>query len=314
MAIPKYDHAFDFFLEPCRLGIADFLEVGSYHMRKAACRIGPHWHSPHRLELTYVLAGRQTHAVNERLFTVPSGHGILIRPGDTHGSVHVVQEPSHVCFVILCADPREKTFLGLLGEDADSLRQSLLRMEPRSFPISSFGLELWKVLFTSLQSLTGSRRPHRVEALTVKGCAVAFLSELVAHASSCCVEGFTPSLVQRIDNYIDKHMDESISIKSLANHVGLSVSHFLVRFKREQGDSIGDYVWRRKIVAARNKIELGETDMTAIGLDLGFSSSQHFSTVFKRYAGVTPTRYRRNPWLWPQDKVPEEPRFGVPQP
>ena len=45
----------------------------------------------------------------------------------------------------------------------------------------------------------------------------------------------------------------------------------------------------------RARLLLAETDMpiTMIAADLGYSSSQHFATSFRRDTGTTPSRYRR---------------------
>jgi AraC-like DNA-binding protein len=103
-----------------------------------------------------------------------------------------------------------------------------------------------------------------------------------------------------------RHLHESLSLKRLAGLVGLSPSHFLARFRREFGVPPSDYVWRLKISRAMELLKQPNASITQIAFNLGFSSSQHFATAFKRYAGINPARYRRHPdwvYLGPEHKL-----------
>jgi AraC-like DNA-binding protein len=50
---------------------------------------------------------------------------------------------------------------------------------------------------------------------------------------------------------------------------------------------------RRRIYRAKYLLREPDRPITAIALDLGFSSSQYFATVFKKLVGLTPGEYRQ---------------------
>jgi AraC-like DNA-binding protein len=89
-------------------------------------------------------------------------------------------------------------------------------------------------------------------------------------------------------------MDSPPTIPEMARFCRLPVSRFANVFSRQVGIQPADYVARRRIDTAKERL-LGAPDksITAIACDLGFATSQHFATVFKRYVGITPRVFRR---------------------
>ena len=80
-------------------------------------------------------------------------------------------------------------------------------------------------------------------------------------------------------------------MRQLANEVGISEAGFRKRFRAEIGCSPLDYINRRRIDEAQRLMTLGKTNIKEISYDLGFSSRQYFSTVFKRVTGVSPGEF-----------------------
>jgi AraC family transcriptional regulator len=54
-----------------------------------------------------------------------------------------------------------------------------------------------------------------------------------------------------------------------------------------------DYVLRRRIERAQDLLRNSETGLVDIALGVGFQSQSHFTTVFKRFVGETPHRWRQ---------------------
>ena len=69
----------------------------------------------------------------------------------------------------------------------------------------------------------------------------------------------------------------------------LSESRFKTRFKREMGVPPEEFWLRQKI--ERATVLLKTRNVTEVAHELGFSSSQYFATVFKRYTRVSPSRF-----------------------
>ena len=82
-------------------------------------------------------------------------------------------------------------------------------------------------------------------------------------------------------------------LRDLARHAHLSVSRFKSRFKAETGISPWQFILNARIEAAKQRLAAEKESITKIAVDMGFASSQHFATAFKRMMGVTPRAYRQ---------------------
>jgi len=79
----------------------------------------------------------------------------------------------------------------------------------------------------------------------------------------------------------------------MAAMAGLSLTSFHEHFKRVAGSSPKDYRLRVRVErAARCLREQPALTVTQVAHEFGFSSSQYFATVFRRYLGTTPLAYR----------------------
>lgn len=105
--------------------------------------------------------------------------------------------------------------------------------------------------------------------------------------------GLTGWQVQRLDSFIDQHLDNPIRTPQLAAILNLSVSHFSHAFKHTLGVAPSVYVARRRIESARQMMLLRPSSLTEIALSLGFCDQSHFSRTFRRETGLTPQMWRR---------------------
>ncbi|WP_169512925.1 helix-turn-helix domain-containing protein [Actinopolymorpha alba] len=93
---------------------------------------------------------------------------------------------------------------------------------------------------------------------------------------------------------IDEAYTERLPLAQLARTVGMSPTYLTTLFTAEIGLSPARY--QRQLRTRRAEVLLAETDrtITQIAVDLGFSSAQHFATVFREHTGLTPRAYRRS--------------------
>ncbi len=106
--------------------------------------------------------------------------------------------------------------------------------------------------------------------------------------------GFKPSnLVISVSNYLQHHISQAVSVEELASEVCLSRPYLSRKFKAETGETLTDFILKQKIEEAKRLLRYSDKSLTSIGLYLGFSSSSHFSRVFKNYVGCNPREYRK---------------------
>jgi AraC family transcriptional regulator len=98
--------------------------------------------------------------------------------------------------------------------------------------------------------------------------------------------------LKRVQEYVDAHLDKSISLADLAKVVGLSRMHFAAQFRAATGYRPHDYLLYQRIESAKAILSSTEMPLAEVALTVGFHAQAHFSTVFKRLTGESPARWR----------------------
>ncbi|MDY5941084.1 MAG: AraC family transcriptional regulator [Eubacteriales bacterium] len=94
--------------------------------------------------------------------------------------------------------------------------------------------------------------------------------------------------------YINKHLgDGLLSIPEIAESVHMSESHFRRSFKESFKLSPVQYINMQRIQQAKDLIRYSRDSFSTIAERLGFSSIYHFSHLFKKEVGYSPSEYRK---------------------
>jgi AraC family transcriptional regulator len=98
---------------------------------------------------------------------------------------------------------------------------------------------------------------------------------------------------RRLSRYIDERLHEDLRVDELAALCGLRERQFTTLFKRTFGKTPYRYVIDRRLARGAELLRAGHHDVAEIGSCLGFCSSSHFSSEFRRSFGLSPTHYAR---------------------
>ena len=95
--------------------------------------------------------------------------------------------------------------------------------------------------------------------------------------------------------YIEENYDScGLSVESVAEKYGFSVSYFSKLFNSYTGKTFPDYMNQLRLAKARTLLlECPELTIQEIAGRVGFNSSSYFSAAFRKYYGVTPSQIRK---------------------
>ena len=100
-------------------------------------------------------------------------------------------------------------------------------------------------------------------------------------------------LVQRARTYIRAHFSEPLSLNEVANTLAVNPAYLSSIFKSERGESYSKFILRLRMERATLLLRTYSAGkVNDIALEVGYSSTKHFYSVFKDYFGVTPNEYR----------------------
>ena len=110
--------------------------------------------------------------------------------------------------------------------------------------------------------------------------------------------------INRVMDYISNHLDDDLPLKRLAQEAHFSVSHFHRVFQKVTGETVNQYIRRIRLEYSANKlVNNPRMSITEVAYSMGFSSSACFAREFRRYFGMSASRYR-------EAKLYEESRIG----
>jgi AraC-like DNA-binding protein len=98
--------------------------------------------------------------------------------------------------------------------------------------------------------------------------------------------------LRRVQEYVRAHISDTIRLTDLANAAGLTRMYFAAQFRARMGVRPHDYVIRQRIARAQALLMVPQTKISDVGFCVGFANQAHFTTVFRRYTGITPHRWR----------------------
>jgi len=104
--------------------------------------------------------------------------------------------------------------------------------------------------------------------------------------------GLPPRALQRVREFIEAHLEENISIQTLADIAGLSMCHFARAFKQSEGMTPLDYLVQCRVRRAQELLARTDLPLSQIAIAVGFADQSHCARRFREHVGLTPSRYR----------------------
>ncbi len=101
------------------------------------------------------------------------------------------------------------------------------------------------------------------------------------------------SSVRRAMAFIDRHLHTQIRLDQVAREAGMSKFHFCRHFKDVAGLTFREFLARRRIARAVELLHDQTRSVSDVYLDAGFKNLSHFSRVFLKLTGQSPSHYRQ---------------------
>ena len=93
--------------------------------------------------------------------------------------------------------------------------------------------------------------------------------------------------------YVMKHYQEPITLETVCEAAGFSVSYFSTLFKKETGEGFAKYLTRIRMEKAKALLRETNLPVAEIFERVGYSDRKHFTATFHKTAGLNPAEYRK---------------------
>ena len=99
--------------------------------------------------------------------------------------------------------------------------------------------------------------------------------------------------IKQAKDYIHAHLNQKLSLKTIATTIGMSQYHFCRVFKETMGLTPWQYVIKKRIELAKQLLKMPQLSILEISNQMGYATSAQFSNFFRKHMGISPSTYRQ---------------------
>ncbi|WP_405173094.1 helix-turn-helix domain-containing protein [Paenibacillus sp. FSL H8-0260] len=265
--------------------VKDLLLMGYDHFSKAM-PLTNHVHED-AYEFVYVDQGAVDWEIGDETYHTNAQQVIHTSPGERHRAKFDYIGPSTIWWMIIRDPAQNKEWFGLQEEERQifvNWMQNCPRIQLVSKDVVVYFKQLKQLLQNQSTVLLDFQLRHYVMEILLH---LFHHSQLVVHSPNM------HTYTQQLKDRLQQNPSARYSIEQLAKEFGLSESHFYRVFRETNGQSPIVCMERVRIDCASQMLKESKMSITDIAMELGFKTSQHFATVFKKMIGVTPKAWRK---------------------
>lgn len=244
-------------------------------------------HSHPYYEFLFIQHASFNYFVNGEIITPADYSIILVNKNTVHKAVYA----DHNNNTYIIVKFYETMISSHFKKELETLFSNPLLMIPKEEHL------LMELLITRLYR-EFARKPHNYEKMLWHQ-----LNELIVLMSRLAAENHSYlrskplSITEQAINYINQNLfttDKSLlSLENVAARFYMNPSAFSRTFKKEAGIGFKDYILSSKICHAKKLLSSTDYPITEVSFRSGFTDSNYFASVFKKYESITPTDYAK---------------------
>lgn len=270
--------------------VPEILEIGwGRFMAADYGHLRPHRHRG-AFEICLIIAGEVDWETPTGSYTLRAGDIFITRPDEEHWGQDSAMHPCELHWMIVGAPSHGYAWGGLPADVAALLEQKLGALPSHRLRAMPHHRRAMEEIYTDHRCLENA--DHAVVAASARASLWRLLIDLVRQEDDRPAD----MLPRTADALLESLRGEPAStseIKSHCTRLGLNYRDLNRRFSAQVGCSISQYWLRERVRSARDRLANSDENVTDIATELGFSSSQHFATTFRKITGLTPSEFRR---------------------
>jgi len=271
--------------------------LNAYHMDIApgAVVLDCHWHE--ELEFLIVTYGKATFQVGSNYFDVYAGEGIFVNSGELHAGYPLDGSPCSYEAVVFSLSFLSNSPLDLIySRYIEPIVQNRLifdRHLKRSVPWQGELLQrIEKTARCVLDKTQAYELQSKSELFGVLNLLAANGRQEKGRTGSTAAD-FRMEKLKTALKYIQDNYSQKFSSYDISEKLGMSEGHFCRIFRQYFKRTPVEYLNYYRISQAAKLLEETEHKVLEIAMETGFDSLSYFIGTFRRFIGVTPSKYRK---------------------
>jgi len=239
-----------------------------------------HYHKHY--ELYYLLSGKRKYFIDNKIFNLNKGDLVLIPKGILHKTTSA-DNGSHERLLISFNDT-------MLYPDFDKEIQCCFNRYFYNIPKTMTGTVEMMLLKIEKEFKTNDIFSEKI----IKGLLLELFAYLIRSRDKLSFEhsqSKSDSRILEVAEFINKNYEKDISLNDAAVFCFISPEHLSRKFKKVTGFGFNEYLTLVRIMHAEKLLASENSTITEIALKCGFNDSNYFSSVFKKFKGISPKKY-----------------------
>ena len=272
--------------EPFRISLKPFFLGFNEVAIDAATKHPSHRHSSY--ELIVVRKGPYKTRLNGHSLTLDHPHCLLVKPGDLHEVDCQSGQRHYVLQFDLCGGAmKQGDYYRIFIDDLDPAQQVF------TAPIDEIEPLLHAIRG---ESKSGHRFSSEIQDCLVEQICWILLNHIEETSLAPAFRKISDDqrFMGRMERFARRNLSNRTTIEELAQFMEVSKSTLSKHCTDLFGESPGNYLTRYKVSVARELLNSTRKSIKEISFDLGFKNPYHFSRVFKRITGYSPSEHRES--------------------
>lgn len=273
-------------------GKTDWVEVSQVIRDYEYSMVARHFHDTY--ELYYLLEGQRYYFIDRQTYLVKAGDVVMVRPNQIH-KTSMAQESYHNRILLQIDGRAMDPFLKACGmggmEEVYAQDAMILSVPEKERP------DIEELLFRIQKEM--KERLSQYEVRVKLKLAELFLTLLRSQKrvpfleENQKVETWKHKKVHEVADYLLNHPETEESLEELAKRFYISKSYLSRIFREVTSFTVNEYKNINRIKKSQQLLNHSTYSVTEISELLGFENLTYYERVFKKYAGVTPLKYRK---------------------
>lgn len=249
----------------------------------ANCHYPLHWHN--NLEFDLVLEGMITGKINGKQREVRAGEFFFVNSGDLHETD---------------GDDRNRMYSITILLSYNLLKEYCPDIDLYYFDFTGnddVQNRVKKLIIQCAQVYQEKKKFYELEiSIVLRNICSILLKECKKERQDKNYNRYEKKSMMNIKKtivYMEKNYENDISLKNIADEIGMSPNYFSRFFKRTTGETFYGYLTNIRLYYAHKELMNSDASITDIAFSNGFANVKSFIAAFKKVYKVTPAKYKK---------------------
>jgi len=249
-------------------------------------------HMHPQYELYYLIAGERYYFIESETYHITSGNLVLIDRDEIHKTASS-KDPYHERILVMISGECIHSIVTMLG--LFSINQLIATRRIISFP-SAIQPDILLLLEQIATELHFQRKGYETIINLKLGelLLLAFRCQNYPNPAATIKDISSPKhkKVDEIARFIREHYNDNLTLSSLSSLFFIQKEYLSRIFKEVTSVTLTEYIHIQRIKQAKEILENSNATITQVSEAVGYDSITYFEKSFKKYAGMSPLKYR----------------------